>query len=103
MNVIKMALEIFGYTGIKILAIILEVVNIGLLSGLLYLYIKSYRQIKIGFTVGLILFALTLLLKSFVTIGFIILTNTQIDISLVIGSVIQVVALIILLKITWDY
>ncbi len=103
MNVIKMALEIFGYTGIKILAIILEVVNIGLLSGLLYLYIKSYRQIKIGFTVGLILFALMLLLKSFVAIGFIILTNTQIDVSFVTGSVIQVVALIILLKITWDY
>lgn len=67
-----MALELFGYTGIKITAIIIEIANMGLLTGLLYLYTKSYRQIKIGFTVGLIIFALMLLIKSISTIGFLI-------------------------------
>ncbi len=59
-----MALELLGYTGNIIVAVGVELANIGLLSGLIYLYIKSYRQIKIRFTVGLMLFASFLLLKS---------------------------------------
>jgi hypothetical protein len=51
-----MTLELFGYNGTKNIAVIIEFANIGLLTGILYLYTKSYRQIKIGFTVGLILF-----------------------------------------------
>lgn len=99
-----MALEIFGYPGIKVIALTLEIVNIGLLSGLLYVYTKSYRQIKFGFTVGLILFALMLLFKSIISIGFILFSN-QIPINLpyFLGSIIQIIALIILLKMTWDY
>lgn len=98
-----MALEIFGNEGIKILAIVIEIINIGLLSGLLYLYIKSYRQIKIGFTVGLILFASILLLKSILSIVFIIFLFDQIDSPPIVLSLIQLVALGILLKITSDY
>lgn len=98
-----MALEIFGNEGIKILAIILEIINIGLLSWLLYLYIKSYRQIKIGFTVGLILFASILLLKSILSIGFILFSNIRIDIPYIILSIVQLIALSVLLKITLDY
>ncbi len=98
-----MALEIFGSEGIKILAIVIEVMNIGLLSGLLYLYIKSYRQIKIGFTVGLILFASILLLKSILSIGFILFIAIQLNIPFIVLSIIQLIALSILLKITLDY
>ena len=98
-----MALEIFGNEGIKILAIVIEIINIGLLSGLLYLYIKSYRQIKIGFTVGLILFASILLLKSILSIVFIIFLFDQIDSPPIVLSLIQLIALGILLKITSDY
>jgi len=98
-----MALEIFGNEGIKILAIVIEIINIGLLSGLLYLYIKSYRQIKIGFTVGLILFASILLLKSILSIVFILFLFDQIDSPPIVLSLIQLVALGILLKITSDY
>lgn len=99
-----MALELFGYTGIKFIAIIIELLNIGLLSGLLYLYIKSYRQIKIGFTVGLILFALMLLIKSITTIGFLIVdTDSLIGHPVYIGGIIEVIALTILLKVTYDY
>ncbi|MGZ7109666.1 MAG: hypothetical protein ACXVHW_11900 [Methanobacterium sp.] len=99
-----MALELFGFIGIKIIAAFIELLNIGLLIGLLYLYTKSYRQIKIGFTVGLILFALLLLIKSIFTIIFI---NVDADVFIgrpvYIGGFIELVALIILLKITWDY
>ncbi|MGZ7210282.1 MAG: hypothetical protein ACXVHV_10410 [Methanobacterium sp.] len=99
-----MVLEIFGFIGIKFTAIIIEIANIGLLTGLLYLYTKSYRQIKIGFTVGLILFALMLLIKSISTITFLILDSTLlIGPPVYIGGIIEFIALAILLKITWDY
>ena len=99
-----MTLEILGYPGIKFLALISEIINMGLLLGLLYIYIKSYRQIKFGFTVGLILFALMLLFKSIMGIGFILFSN-QIPINLpyILGNIIQIIALLILLKMTWDY
>jgi hypothetical protein len=99
-----MTLEIFGYKGIKIIAIIIELANIGLLTGLLHLYTKSYRQIKIGFTVGLILFTLLLLIKSIlVTIFIIVDTDVFIGRPVYIGGIIELIALTILLKITWDY
>jgi hypothetical protein len=99
-----MALEILGYPGIKFLALISEIINMGLLLGLLYIYIKSYRQIKFGFTVGLILFALMLLFKSVVGIGFILFSNQMpVNIPYILGNTIQIIALLILLKITWDY
>ena len=99
-----MASEIFGLAVIKIAAIGIEIGNIGLLSGLLYLYIKSYRQIKIGFTVGLILFASVLLIRSISTIVLLaidsdVLTGKH----AAIGGIIEFIALVILLKITWDY
>lgn len=99
-----MILELFRYTGIKTVAIIIELLNIGLLTGLLYLYTKSYRNIKIGFTIGLILFALMLLIKSIVTIGFLIVdSEALIGRPTYIGGIIELIALTILLKITWDY
>jgi hypothetical protein len=99
-----MTVEIFGYTGIKVAAIIIEIANIGLLTGLLYLYTKSYRQIKIGFTVGLIIFALLLLIKSIFTIGFLIVdSEALIGRPVYIGGIIELIALTILLKITYDY
>jgi hypothetical protein len=99
-----MALELFGYTGIKIAATIIEIINIGLLTGLLYLYTKSYRQIKIGFTIGLILFALMLLIKSILTIVFVIVdADALIGRPVYIGGIIELIALTILLKVTWDY
>lgn len=101
---IKMAIEIFGYTEIKILATIIELANIGLLTGLLYLYTKSYRQIKIGFTIGLILFALMLLIKSILSIVFIMVeVDALIGRPVYIGGIIELIALTILLKVTWDY
>ncbi len=99
-----MAVEMLGYAGMKIPIIIIELANIGFLSVLIYLYIKSYRQIKIGFTVGLMLFALTLLSRSITTIAFVVsASTTSISVPMLTGSIIQLIALMILLKMTWDY
>ena len=97
-------IEALGYIGTGITAIVIEIGNIGILSGLLYLYVKSYRQIKIGFTLGLMLFASVLLLKSIATIVLLIIDNDAIlNYHGIIGGVIEFIALSILLKITWDY
>jgi hypothetical protein len=99
-----MTLELFGYNGIKNIAVIIEFANIGLLTGILYLYTKSYRQIKIGFTVGLILFALMLLAKSISTIAFLLVdSDLLIGRSIYIGGIIEFISLLILFKIIWDY
>jgi hypothetical protein len=99
-----MTVELFGYTGTIITAVSIEIGNIGLLSGLLYLYIKSYRQIKIGFTVGLILFASVLLLKSIFSIGLLIVdSDALIGEHGIVAGIIEFIALFILLKITWGY
>lgn len=99
-----MTLELFGYDGIKFMAFIIEIANIGVLIGLIYLYIKSYRQIKIGFTVGLILFALTLLIKSIISLAFLLVDDgLLINRPIYIVGIIEFIALVILLKVTWDY
>ncbi len=99
-----MALELLGLSQLKIFAMLIELGNIILLSLLLYLYTKSYKQIKIGFTVGLILFAVLLLLRSISTLVFLVIDNELfIGRPIYIGGLIEFIALTILLKITWDY
>ena len=99
-----MVLELFGLTLIKTAAVGIEIANVGLLSGLLYLYIKSYRQIKIGFTIGLILFALVLLIRSILAITLLIMASDMLTgRQALVGGFIEFIALAILLKITWDY
>lgn len=103
-----MTIELLGLTGIEIATISINVATICILLGLLYIYINSYRQIKIGFTIGLILFAAILLLKNIFDITYLIVTGNMLNHSHdlrgdVIGGIIQFIALTILLKITWDY
>ena len=103
-----MTIDLLGLTGIEIVAIIISIANIGVLLGLLYIYINSYRQIKIGFTIGLILFAAILLLKNIFDITYLLVTGNMLNhshdlIGDIIGGIIQFIALTILLKITWDY
>ena len=103
-----MTIELFGFTGIEIAVIIISIANIGVLLGLLYIYIRSYQQIKIGFTTGIILFAAILLLRNIFDITYLIMTGNMLNNSHdltkdIIGGIIQFIALTILLKITWDY
>ena len=99
-----MVLELLGDAGIKLTAQIVGIGNIILIIGLLYYYIKSYQEIKIGFTLGLILFVSLLMLQNlFSLISPILGNNLSIDTHLLVGSVIEFIALTILLIITWKY
>ena len=102
-----MTMELLGLTGIEVATIIVSIANMGILAGLLYVYINSYRQIKIGFTIGIILFVLISLLRNIFDISYLIMTGNMLnshDLTRnLIGGIIQFTALAILLKITWDY
>jgi hypothetical protein len=99
-----MVLELLGDAGIKLAAQIVGIGNIILIIGLLYYYIKSYREIKIGFTLGLIIFVSLLMLQSvFSLISPIPGNNLSINTHVFVGSVIEFLALTILLIITWKY
>src|ERR1035438_7185790 len=94
-------------------AIIVGIANIGVLSGLLYFYWNSYKQLKSKFTIGLLYFALILLIQNILAIialaVFLILGieiheigGAEIYSILFLVTIAQLVALIILFKITWD-
>jgi hypothetical protein len=88
----------------KFAAQLVGIGNIFLLLGLLYFYIKSYSEIKIGFTLGLIIFVLLLMLQSvFSIISPIPGNNLSINTHVFIGGVIEFLAITILLIITWKY
>ena len=94
-------------------AIIIGIANIGVLSGLLYFYWNSYKQLKSKFTIGLLYFALILLVQNilaiialavFLFLGIEIheIGGAEIYSILLLVTVAQLIALIILFKITWD-
>ena len=94
-------------------SIIIGFGNIGVLSGLLYFYWNSYKQLKSKFTIGLLYFALILLIQNilaiialavFLLLGIEIheIGGAEIYSILLLVTLAQLVALIILFKITWD-
>jgi hypothetical protein len=109
-----MTLELAFLNRIIIFAsIIVGIANIGLLSGLLYFYWNSYKQLKSKFTIGLLYFALILLIQNilaiialavFLLLGIEIheIGGAEIYSILLLVTLAQLVALIILFKITWD-
>ena len=99
-----MVLELLGDVGIKFAAKIVGIGIIILIIGLLYYYIKSYREINIGFTLGLILFVSLLMLQNlFSLFSPIIGNNISIKTHELVGNIIEFIALTILLIITWKY
>ncbi len=94
-------------------AIVVGIANIGLLSGLFYFYWDSYKQMKSKFTIGLLYFALILLVQNilailallvFAILGIEIheLGGTEVYSVLLLVTLAQLIALSILFKITWD-
>jgi hypothetical protein len=96
-----------------ILAVIVGIANICLLVALIYVYLKSYRQLKSKFTMGLLVFASLLLLQNLVSVIFLTLSmilgpgnhsfelgRQEFPLSSI--NVIQLIALSILLYITWE-
>ena len=109
-----MTFELAAFNRMIILAaIVIGIANIGLLSALFYFYWNSYKQLKSKFTVGLLYFALILLVQNilaiialavFAILGIEIheLGGTEVYSILLLVTLAQLVALIILFKITWD-
>ena len=91
-----------------------EIVNICLLLGLLYVYWGNYKETKSKFSIGLLFFASTFLLKSvlFVTLLSIFVLGGFQDIpdgkgnggpfGFFLLNIIECIALAILFKITWE-
>ena len=95
---------------IPTLVLVIEVINIVLLLGLLYIYVNSYRKIKSEFTIGLIFFIIAFLVKSIMLLGTMRLIFHLIDdvsdkksapIFLILINLIECAGLIILLRISW--
>lgn len=104
-------LDIIGIA--TILAIIVGIANICLLLALISIYLKNYKQLKSKFTTGLLVFASLLLLQNLVSVLFLALKiilgpqshtfefgGQEFPLSSI--NVIQLIALSILLYITWE-
>ena len=90
-------------TFIKIVSVIVIIMNILLLLGLAYVYYNSYKEIKIDLTLGLLIFVSVFLIKNVLTL---ILSFNVADgrFSIVLfESGIELIAFIILYKLTMNY
>ena len=76
------------------------------LLGLLYIYIKNLKTIKSKFTIGLLIFAVLFLLQNIVSLYFyftmIEYFVPQVEVHVFILTLLQTIAFLILLKITWE-
>ena len=83
-------------TGVSTLAIL----------GLLYVYYKNLMNIKSKFTIGLFIFALLFLLQNLVSLYYYITMlkyyAPEVEIHVFILTLLQTIAFIVLLKITWE-
>ena len=85
---------------------ILTMISIVILIILLSIYFNNLRKIKSKFTIGLLLFALLFLIEKLISIYFYITMmdfySPQVTPHVFTISIIQSIALLILLKITWE-
>ena len=95
---------------IPTLVLAIEVINIVLLLGLLYIYVNSYRKVKSEFTMGLIFFISAFLIKSVVLLGTMRIIFHFLDevsdsrgapMFLIMVNIIECAGLVILLRISW--
>ena len=85
---------------------ILTAVSTLSLLGLLYIYIKNLKNIKSKFTIGLMIFAVLFLLQNLVSLYFyftmIEYFVPQVEVHVFILTLLQTIAFLILLKISWE-
>ena len=91
---------------IRPFALLIGIVNMGLLLALLLIYFKSYRTIKSKFTLGLIIFASLMFLHKIGNILFIFRYNEfgvpRLGLPAFVLSLIELLAYSALLWISWD-
>lgn len=107
-------MSMFGYGSLlTYIALSVGVINVCLMMGLLYSYYRTYKEVKSGFTIGLIYFTSLILIQNifttlYLTIQLIVQPPTDIMLAelqepikpLFFINLIQFVALIILYRIT---
>ena len=85
---------------------VLTAISILALGGLLHIYIKNLKKIKSNFTIGLFIFALLFLLQNLVSLYFYLTMMNyyapQVEVHVFIFTLLQTIAFLILLKITWE-
>lgn len=69
---------------------------------LLKIYIDSYKKINMGYTIGLVFFALTLFLKNITSLAYIFITRDAYGVVDIIDPTFELIAISILYKITKD-
>jgi hypothetical protein len=96
----------FNDPGMATLAAFVGLVNIALLLVMLGIYLSSYRRLRSRFTLGLIFFTFLLLLQNALFMLFLIIgegfRGPGMGYPVLSLNIIQLGALIILLRITWD-
>ncbi|MDP3065917.1 MAG: hypothetical protein Q8N08_04185 [Methanobacteriaceae archaeon] len=96
----------FDDPGLATIAALVGLINIALLLVMLGIYLSSYRRLKSRFTLGLVFFALLLILQNALFIFFLIISEgfrgPGMGGPVLSLNIIQFGALIVLLKITWD-
>jgi len=97
---------LFSRPSIGFLDILISIGNIILLISLIYIYWDSYKEMKTRFTLGLMLFACLLLLQNLLFTGFLLFhqafRTSEIDLPLFLLNITEFLALVILLKITYE-
>lgn len=96
---------------VQSIIIIIQLITLVLLLGLLNIYRKSYKEIKIGYTVGLIIFAVLLIVKNIaqLSISLFLIYTGDLNSGIIfqdrylIPSIIELVAIVVLYKITENY
>jgi len=85
---------------------VLTVISTLALFGLLYIYAKNLKSIKSKFTLGLLIFAVLFLLQNLVSLYFyftmIEYFVPQVEVHVLILTLLQTIAFLILMKITWE-
>lgn len=85
---------------------ILTAISTLLLSALLYVYLNNLKKIKSKFTIGLFVFALLFLIQNIVSLYFYLTMMDyyvpQVEMHVFIFTLLQAIAFMILLKITWE-
>ena len=96
----------FNDPGMATLAAFVGLINISLLLVMFVIYLSSYRRLKSRFTLGLLFFTLLLLLQNALFMLFLIIgegfRGPGMGYPVLSLNIIQLGALIILLRITWD-
>ena len=90
----------------EMLGMALHVINVILLSMLLYIYLQNYRQLKTKMTAGLVLFAGFFLVQSLMSIYFdtamVMYSSSHAEIAATILEVVKAIGFAILVWVSWE-